>query len=151
MGKINWGRVLLGGVLFAVVYNIIVASAWFLFLRDGWLPALAALGPSFQKSPEMLESMGFRGLYLLLTLAAGIFAIWLYAAIRPRYGPGPKTAAGAGLALWVGGVLLPTLAWDKLVPLPGQLVASDLTVMLIAAMAATIVGAWPYQEGPTGA
>jgi hypothetical protein len=26
----------------------------------------------------------------------GIFAIWLYAAIRPRHGPGPKTAVCAG-------------------------------------------------------
>ena len=30
----------------------------------------------------------------------GIVAVWLYAAIRPRFGPGPKTAAMAGLAVW---------------------------------------------------
>jgi hypothetical protein len=29
-----------------------------------------------------------------------MWIMWLYAAIRPRYGPGPKTAAVAGFALW---------------------------------------------------
>src|SRR5205823_11963536 len=36
----------------------------------------------------------------------GILAIWLYAAIRPRYGAGPKTALCAGLAVWSLGYLL---------------------------------------------
>ena len=30
----------------------------------------------------------------------GFIAVWLYAAIRPRFGPGPKTAIIAGLVVW---------------------------------------------------
>ena len=36
----------------------------------------------------------------------GLFAGWLYAAIRPRYGAGPKTALCAGLFVWFLGYLL---------------------------------------------
>jgi hypothetical protein len=36
----------------------------------------------------------------------GIFAVWLYAGIRPRYGAGPKTALCAGAAVWGLGYLL---------------------------------------------
>jgi len=34
------------------------------------------------------------------TFLIGFVAVWLYAAIRPRFGPGPKTAVYAGLAVW---------------------------------------------------
>ncbi|HSE60477.1 MAG TPA: hypothetical protein VLA99_17380 [Nitrospiraceae bacterium] len=35
--------------------------------------------------------------------AALLSALWLYAAIRPRFGAGPKTALYAGLGVWVLG------------------------------------------------
>ena len=38
--------------------------------------------------------------FTVITLLMGIFTIWLYAAIRPRLGPGPKTALCAGLIVW---------------------------------------------------
>ena len=37
----------------------------------------------------------------LVNLLEGIWAMWLYAAIRPRYGAGPKTAVAAGISWWV--------------------------------------------------
>jgi fatty acid desaturase len=35
------------------------------------------------------------------TFLIGFAAIWLYAAIRPRFGPGPRTAVIAGVAVWI--------------------------------------------------
>ena len=35
----------------------------------------------------------------------GILLVWLYAAIRPRFGPGMKTATYAALVVWVCGFL----------------------------------------------
>lgn len=140
MGKINWPRVMLGGLLWAVVYNVIMAACWFLFLKAAWLPAFQAAGHPFEETPE------FIGTYLVLTLLAGIFALWLYAAIRPRYGPGPKTAACAGAAVWVIGVLLPTVLWNLLMHLPTQLIATDMGVSLVAVVKSTLAGAWLYKE-----
>src|SRR5215831_16284290 len=36
-------------------------------------------------------------------------AIWLYAAARPRFGAGPKTAGLTGFTYWIMGTALPTL------------------------------------------
>ena len=42
MAKINWSRVVLGGFLWVVVFNVLWMSAWFLFLRSEWMSAHAA-------------------------------------------------------------------------------------------------------------
>ena len=38
---------------------------------------------------------------IVMTFVLGIASVWLYAAIRPRFGPGAATAVCAGLAVWV--------------------------------------------------
>ena len=38
--------------------------------------------------------------FVMMTLLLGFATVWLYAAIRPRFGPGPKTAIVAGLVVW---------------------------------------------------
>ena len=45
--------------------------------------------------------MGGAAAQVLLFVVMGIGLIWLYAAIRPRYGPGPRTAAIAGFVMWL--------------------------------------------------
>jgi hypothetical protein len=131
----------LGGFLWIVVFNALWLSAWFLFLRSEWRSALAGLGRAF---PPPLESLA---LWLLGTLVGGIFAIWLYAVMRPHYGAGPKTAAYAGFALWLISGLGPTLWLAHILSLPTALVASTVVAGLVADVVATVLGAWPYQEG----
>lgn len=140
MATINWGRVVLGGVLWFVVFNVLWFAAWLLFLRRDWMSALASLGRTFP------ETLGTVALWFLITLGGGIFAIWLYAAIRPRYGPGPKTAVYAGVALWLVGVLLPMVWLGRILQLPAGLVAGSTVAELVAAVVATVFGAWPYKE-----
>lgn len=36
----------------------------------------------------------------VVTLLLDLATVWLYAAVRPRLGPGPKTAIVAGVAVW---------------------------------------------------
>ena len=140
MGKMNWGSIFLGGLLWAVVYNLVNAASWFLFLKKEWTAALDALGRPFQETPA------FIAFFLFATLVAGITVLWLYAAIRPRYGPGPKTAAGAGFAFWVIGSLIPTIAWCWLLGFPTRLLVSDVAAVLVGSVVGTVVGAWPYKE-----
>ncbi len=140
MGKINWGRVVLGGVLMWVVFNVLWTAAWFLVLRRELIPVMQELNRPFQATPEG------GAFWLLVMLVGGIFSIWLYAAIRPRYDPGPKTAARAGLAVWLSTVLLPTLLWGWQLQLPARFVALDVVAALVAIVVAALVGAWPYKE-----
>src|SRR5437667_4515115 len=40
------------------------------------------------------------GVFVIGGFVLGVLLVWLYAAIRPRFGPGPKTSLIAGLVLW---------------------------------------------------
>ncbi len=137
MGKINWGRVVLGGLLFGLVTYVLGAAGW-LFYGEQWMAAMQALGRPFPTS-RSIATFG------VLPLVLGIVTIWLYAAIRPRYGPGPKTAALAGFALW----LILSLAdafWASLHLLPIRLIAKGVGAYLVIIVVAAVVGAWPYRE-----
>ena len=81
-----------------------------------------------------------------MRLAMGIAVTWLYAAIRPRFGPGPRTALVAGTAMW-----LFAYVWGYLGVRPYQ-IFSDPTLLLAALWGlleinlTALLGAWLYRE-----
>ena len=93
-----------------------------------------------------LDIPGFLAFVLLLTLISGIFSIWFYAAIRPRYGPGPKTAVCAGFPMWMIAHLVSGLYWGQLLGLAIGLVALNEVTTLVVVVVATLAGAWLYRE-----
>lgn len=140
MGKINWGRVIAGGLLAGLVLNVFdfVVNGW--LLADQWNAAMTALGKG-----EMGGAM--IAWFVTFDFLLGIAAVWLYAAIRPRFGAGPKTAAWAGVFVWFLVGFLQAL-WQ----VPMGLFPSNLTLITTAAAlvfcpVAVVVGAWAYQEG----
>jgi hypothetical protein len=140
VGKINWGRVFLGGLVAGVVANVVVFASWFLFLGKAWMAALQEIGRPTQ------ETTGGYVFWIVLYFVMGITAVWLYAAIRPRFSPGAKTALIAGFAYWVLGDLLPTVAWGFMTKLSTALLAEDALTVLVATVLATLAGAWVYKE-----
>jgi hypothetical protein len=76
----------------------------------------------------------------------GIAAVWLYAAIRPRYGAGPKTAIRAGLVTWAVAVFLASLGNYPLGLFPTRLQVITSIVALVEIVVATLVGARLYKE-----
>jgi hypothetical protein len=76
----------------------------------------------------------------------GIFAIWLYAGIRPRYGAGPKTALCAASAVWSLGYLLAAVTPLALNLFPTRLMVIGLAVGLVEVIVGTLAGAWLYGE-----
>ncbi len=139
LGKINWGRVLLGSLIWFGVLHLLGAVVYPLFLRAEWIAAWEATGRPFD------EPAAF-GVFILVSVPAAIVAMWLYAAIRPRYGAGPTTAIRAGFALWLTGMLLPTLVAVRLLRLPPRFLIAEAGATLVSVVVATLAGAWPYQE-----
>lgn len=76
---------------------------------------------------------------------ASVWAMWLYAAIRPRFGPGPKTAAVAGFAWWFI-ESLQSAKWVALLGLPTDVVLAPGAATLPAIIGAALMGAWCYEE-----
>ncbi len=89
---------------------------------------------------------GALAMFIAWGFLVGIFAVWLYAAIRPRYGAGPKTAACAGAAVWGLGYLLASVTPLALHLFPRRLMAIGLAVGLVEVIIGTIAGAWLYRE-----
>ena len=112
MGRVNWGRVVLGGLLWFVVYGLLGAASAFLYLMREGREAYEQAG---LRVVSHMSDPGFFAFVMVLTLVTGIFSIWFYAAIRPRYGPGPKTAVAAWIAIWIIAQLLPLL-YEELHP-----------------------------------
>ena len=75
----------------------------------------------------------------------------LYAAIRPRFGPGPKTAARAGIAIWVLGYVLPNLTYMVVGLAPTNLTIASTAVELMETILAAIAGTALYKEDAAGA
>ena len=90
MDKINWQRVILGGLLAGVIINVVEWVVNGLIFAGDWASVMKDLNRSGTFSPKQIVALNLWG------FLTGIAMIWLYAAIRPRYGAGPKTAACAG-------------------------------------------------------
>jgi len=143
MGKINLQKAIIGGLVAGVVLNVVDFITYGVVLKDDMAAAMAALG-----KPAVSDSM--IPLFVGLDFVVGVFLVWLYAAIRPRFGPGPATAVKAGLAVWFIAGLMHALFEAPMGLMPTNLIVISTAVMLVACPLAAVVGAKFYTEG-TGA
>ena len=87
----NWSRVIICGLVTGIVWTVLSAiSTWYLGAEFNAAAGNKIFGPS----------AGLAVYLFAINLIGGIWAMWLYAAIRPRYGAGAKTAAVAGFSWW---------------------------------------------------
>ena len=143
MGRINWQRLFLGGLFAGFVDNLLqfVVNRLYLFrLSD------SAIGMRGMAKTERTDN--HFPLFMMI-LVGGIFCVWLYAMIRPRFGSGPMTATLAGCVYWLLSWLFPNVLnrLSGLSPaIPMWLLATHLITHLGVTVAATIVGSWFYRE-----
>jgi hypothetical protein len=141
MGKINLGRVLIGGIVAGIVSDILGYLVDGVLLSDRWAASMKALGHEAFSSSQVIW-------FNLIGIAAGIAVIWVYAAIRPRFGAGIQTAVCAGVAVWIIGTLLPNAAFMSATGLFGRRLTAYTTAgALIEVVAGAIAGAALYKEG----
>ena len=81
-----------------------------------------------------------------MTFVLGVLLVWLHAAIRPRFGPGPKTAITAGLLVWIFAYFFPTVGISAVGMVPARLAAIACTWGLVEVPLAAWVGARLYTE-----
>lgn len=138
MGKINMIRVLLGGLLAGVVINIFEFVTNGVVLASQWEASMKSLGHQMPgRAPIAFIVWGF---------IIGIGAIWLYAVARPRFGPGPKTAAITGSGYWIFAYAAPNFGYGAMGLFPMRLIVIGTVVGLVEVIAASLLGAWLYKE-----
>jgi hypothetical protein len=139
MGGINTGRVLLGGLVAGVILNVSETVLNVAVMGNAMQAAMIKLGLP-------MPAGGTIGIFIVLCLLLGLVSVWLYAAIRPRLGPGPKTASIAAVVVWFLANLYPTIGEGAMgFFAPSVLVVTSLWG-LVELLIAVNVGAYLYKE-----
>ena len=131
-----WTRVALCGFVAGVVWYLLTVASVSLSAPD--------LIASVQaRAPHPSRGGGY---FFALDMVMGIWTVWLYSALTPRYGAGPVTAAIAGGAWWTMKTLQ-SAKWAGLgfVEFTGGLVLVG-ALSLVAAMLASMAGAWLFDK-----
>jgi hypothetical protein len=140
MGKINVGRVILGGIVAGIVIDVLDYLVDGIWLAPKWAVGNKALGLGNFSSNQVIW-------FNVLGIITGIALIWLYAAIRPRFGAGVKTAIVAGIAVWLITALLPNAGYMWVGGLYSHQLATLTTFGgLVYTLIAAVAGAALYKE-----
>jgi hypothetical protein len=139
---INTSKVLAAGLAAGVVANIVGFVGFGMLLGPGFEAEAVAVAP-------VLLGRGMSGgaiaTNVILTFVVGILLVWLYAAMRPRFGPGMKTATYAALAVWVCGFVF-HIDWQLVGLMTSATYALASVVAFIQVFASAAVGGMMYQE-----
>jgi len=140
MGRINTARLILGGIVAGILVNISETILNTVVLKKPWEAAMQALGRPMVMSSSALV------VWIAWGFAYGILCVWLYTAIRPRFGPGAGTAAKAGFVAWLLAGLLSSVGMANMGILPSDLLVISGIWTLVESIVVTIVGASLYRE-----
>ena len=145
MGRINFGRVLIGALLAGVVINISeVILNMFVIGEEKMNAAMAAMNKP-PLDPSMITW------FVIFSFGFGFILVWTYAAIRPRFGAGVSTALCASALCWGLGYLYPNLFLYVMNLLPRDMIVLSTVWGLAEVLIAGVVGAWAYTESPVPA
>lgn len=139
---INTKKVLIGGIAAGVVMNVIdyVVNVFILGARmkaesDAFKPGLS----------DQMMSGNAVATYIIMDFILGFALVWTYAAIRPRFGPGLKTATYAALLFWIlAGIFLS--GYMHMGMMSSGLWGTFAVLGLVNFLASSWAGAWVYSE-----
>jgi hypothetical protein len=139
MSGINVVRWLAGGIAAAVVIFAVegVSSVFYL---DQMMASLADHGLGMEMSGSAMART------VMVSLISGLVLIFFYAAARPRFGPGPRTAILVAVFLWLGGNLLSLIGYQMVGMYPTGMLVMWGIVGLVEMIIAALVGGWIYKE-----
>jgi hypothetical protein len=138
MSKINYGRVILGGLVAGLVLNIGEYLLNEIVLHQQMLEFFARL--------HITPSRNFIPIAVVITFLLGIVIVCLYAMIRPRYGAGPKTAICAASVIWFCVYFYCGVLNAALFGLATSFLVIGMVWGIVEFSLAAIAGAWLYKE-----
>ena len=139
MNNINFGRVILGGLVTGLILNI-----------GEYLLNEVVFAAQMREFFERLRITPPAGTFIAtavgITFLLGIVIVWLYAMIRPRFGPGPKTAIIAAFVVWFCVYFYCGILNATLFSLPATFVLMGMVWGIVEYGLAAVAGAWLYKE-----
>ena len=140
MAPINTGRVAAGGMLAGVVANVCDIT-WNMTLTQADMVDISTrLGASADATTAMAAVP-----WILVDFVLGLVIVWTYAAIRPRFGPGPKTALLAALVSFVASTAVVSGFTSMGLMTPIAFLRGSLAAAVSVGLAG-LAGCWLYKE-----
>jgi hypothetical protein len=141
MATINWGRLVLGGLVAAIIMFLTDGFIHERIVNTDWHAVYAGLRAA-EPEPHGTSMVYFA----LFELGRGFIAMLFYATMRTHFGAGPKTAVVAGIASWVAFSLTGPAQFIPLGFYSTALWMKVGALHLITSIIATIAGAALYKD-----
>lgn len=138
MVRINIARWLAGGFAAGILLLVVDIVAFPLYRAD-YEAAFAAHGLAPMTGGSMVFSFG-------QIVLSGFVLVFLYAAMRPRFGPGARTAAIAAVTLWIARWVSTSLYYHAVGLFPDRMLVVWLGIGIASLTLASLVGGWIYRE-----
>jgi hypothetical protein len=137
--RINTMRVVLAGIVAGLVINVSQFVLNMVVLAGDMATSLARMNlPPFGGSAiPIFIALGFLG---------GIAMVWIYAAMRARFGPGPRTAVLAGVIVWFFAYFYSGAAMYAIGVYPPRIMAISMVWGLFESIVAALAGGAMYSE-----
>lgn len=144
---INTQKVIVGGLAAGVVTNVLGFLTFGMLLGPRFNTEMDAVAPGLS---TRMNTGGALTATILTQFVIGLLLVWLYAAMRPRFGPGFKTAAYAALAIWICGLLF-YQGWYFAGMMSGMTYILAAVVNGVILLVGAYVGGMLYKEEGAGA
>ena len=139
MPRINVARLVLGGFVAGAVANTLDYVINSFLMVEEMNDMAQRLSLSQDKVAASLWT------WIAVDFLWGFLLVWVYVGIRPRFGPGPKTAVISGVTLWLT-VCVIFAGLTSMGIYTQQAYIKGSALMLASAIAASLAGSAVYKE-----
>jgi hypothetical protein len=141
MAGVKSGKIVVAGLIAGLVLNVGDFLINAVLMTADYQAELTRLG----LDPAAAESGRVIATWVMIDFLMGVLLVWNYAAIRPRFGPGPRTALFAAFPLFTAVTLimfgLSVMGYFSTAVFVKGTVFSAVNVAI-----GSLVGAWLYKE-----
>ena len=141
MSSINTGKVITAGLLAGLVFNIVDTVSNFTVLA----PDMNAMVERLHLDPAIMTDFSKAIPWIAIDFILGILVVWTYASIRPRFGPGPKTALLAGLVPYLA-VTVVLYGFTVMGVFTMAMYLKSSVFAAISLSLGSLAGGWAYKE-----
>ena len=139
---INTGKVITAGLLAGLVYNLFDMTFNFTLLASDMTEMVNRLHLDPAVATDFSKAIPF----ILVDFVLGLVVVWTYAAMRPRFGPGPRTAILAGAVPWIA-ITAVMYSFTAIGIFATGIFVKSTGLSIITIGVGSVVGGWAYKEG----
>ena len=141
MAGINSGKIVTAGLLAGLVLNIGDFVINGVLMAGEFQAGMERLG----LDPAAMETGAVAVSWITVDFLLGLLIVWTYAAMRPRFGPGPKTALLAAFPLFTA-VTLVLFGFTMMGFFTTSVFVKSTIFSAVNVAIGAVAGAWLYKE-----